>query len=862
MPGEYGLESLLFEIAAAFEAGGHSMVADHPDGDFRAGLLDLLQEPALVIVDDFDQLLAPETRLPDSSVLDFIRTVGRKAGDGRLVLVTSESPSEGPWLEDAAIKTMAPPSDDDAVSLLRRLLKDRGLTQEVAERSLGDIASWLGRNPRAMQAFVACLREEPVQNLIDLDVEAWDLRDQVVSPQLVQRLERQFLEKTIGRLDASTVVGLENAAVYRKPFLVEALASAAPHGAKPEVMKDALISRFLITRVGRWYSVNPVARQLSISRLSATERRRVAAHSLAADHFVKRVRPSGFRDLVRAGSDFVEARYHLLESGRDNHFQGMASEYRDLLLANYQALSRVPTDPRAASQLLATLVAALADSGEGHHRLRYVMAQLLTARGRADDERLAYRQVGLATRQLKDPAAWILRAKLAARLDTARAVSAIGHQALQGLSSGGAVQVLDQAIQELVERNERDLALQLINAGLESLPPAHKLRILSVGAFVLCGMEAHADAVRLLLDGYTEIGPAVKYSWRLFEQAAFIAFAQGDGRSVSRARDAILAQGINEHQPSLCDILSLQLQGRYEAAAVLGESHLGYPTVAAQVAFCWLVEGDPDRALKAYEAGRLQSNSATCWLRGLIAAQQGAADVYFEAMGQAAAGVVEMSDTRDPLAWALIWAESPRWITVFPAFYFPRLPAKLTGLADEVIRESEVGSEWIMSALRAQNLTPIKIVLGQEDSSEQEIEPRTTGAAGGIVVNVNLQGREERSMGETYNVYGPAGSVGRGARASDFVIINGETATRPIDRDRLVSELTELIRVVKSSPTAERPMRVVEALAEAVESAEDGDDEQLGGALRRAGRWALDRANEVGVSVAAAAIEASMGLGG
>ena len=114
----------------------------------------------------------------------------------------------------------------------------------------------------------------------------------------------------------------------------------------------------------------------------------------------------------------------MLQAGRDSDFQELAAGYRHLLLQNYRDLSELPTQPAAAAQLLATLMAALHDLDEGYNRLRTIVAKLLVARGRPGDKRLAYQQIRLATREVKDSDSWVLRLHLAAELDTARAVLA------------------------------------------------------------------------------------------------------------------------------------------------------------------------------------------------------------------------------------------------------------------------------------------------------------------------------------------------------------------------------------------------------------------------------------------------------
>ena len=61
------------------------------------------------------------------------------------MIITSQSLANGAWLENAAIKTMAPPTREDAEKLLWTLLHDRGLLQEVPIERFGEIVTWLGQ---------------------------------------------------------------------------------------------------------------------------------------------------------------------------------------------------------------------------------------------------------------------------------------------------------------------------------------------------------------------------------------------------------------------------------------------------------------------------------------------------------------------------------------------------------------------------------------------------------------------------------------------------------------------------------------------------------------------------------------------
>lgn len=835
------LESLLFNIAAKLEADGYPVVADAAEGDFRTGVLELLRRDSLVIIDDFESLLAPDTRVPPIDVMDFIADISQLGGRGRLMIVTGQSPAEGPWLDNSAIKTMAPPGHEDAERLLWTLLHDRGLTGEVPRDKLADIVTWLGRNPRAMQAFVACLKVDPLQDLLDIDSEAWELRDRAASPQLVERLERRFLHKTIERLDPPALVLLEFLSIYRRTFTIEAIQSSAPRGVQPEIMKGALTSRFLLGRDRRWYSVNPIARQLSLARLESEPHRKIAAHNQAAVHYVKRVNPTSYRALVRGGADFVEARYHLLQAGRDAEFQDLAANYRGLLLRNSQDISRVPDDPVAAAEMLATLMAALHDLNEGHGRLRAILAELLMIRGRPGDDRLAYRQVGIATRETRDKNSWLLRLRLACKLDSTGAARTVVTQALNLLPPAIAVRVVAAAAEEMYARREDGAALEVVNQGLDSLPIVERLPLYSKAAFILCRQNRQADAISLLVNGYREAGPGMNFGWRLFEQAIFIAFERRDQATIRQAKSMVIEQGMNDHQPALCDVLDYELQGKYELGALLAEKHADYFTVASQGAFCWLVERQADKASALLDKPVFQANKSTWWLRGLIAGCQGSGEIYLEAMSQSYGKELSEEEASDPVLWVRIWDRAPKWIGVFPAFYFPRLPAKLTGLPEDIHRQwdSPVGERYPLDEISLQCNSSNNGYQSGNGASEDE---------------------ERVRMGDTYNFYGGSQTgVGRKATVRNAEIYN--TILPPdTSNAQLIEDLSTLLRDLGNDTQSAEAPDAAAAIEVAITAAEEQDHDGLIAALKRAGRWTLARATEVGTAIAAAALQRALGM--
>lgn len=852
-----GVEDLLFDIAANLEMAGDKTLADEADGDYRQGLKKFLKDPSLVIIDDFDEVLNAANRSVSPDMTDFLSEVGGWQLPGRLLLVSNQTPAESNWLTQSKIVTLAPPETSEAERLLKYMLRQRGLEQEIPADRIGDVIAWLGRNPRAMQAFVACLRYDPLEELIGMDEETWELRDQPHSAKFLMRLEEHFLRKTINRLDGESLAVLEGLSVYRKPFLVDALNAVAPNGSAASHAREDLSSRFLLTHAGKLYSLNPIAKRLSYARINRDLRRHRAAHSKAADHFQKRISNTGTRGIYRSGSDFVEARYHLIQSGRDDDFENIAGDYRRLLVQNYKYVSSVPDDPVQAGQLLEVLKFALNDEDKGYAKLRKVLVALLMQRGMTGDEIQAFRQIAIVCRESNDPGSWLIRARLTAKLESPQAISAVGRQALGRLSQHDATLVCSQCALDLAKREARTLAINLLEEALAVLGPDRRVVLYTHLGFILAWGRRRREAAQVLLDGFEEVRGIAKEDWRLFERAVFMCFQSRDIPGIRSAQLKVSSED-NPEQYYLCEVLLLQLRGSFSAAAQLGSLHGQFPALAAQTAFCWLACGNVNAAYEFAE--RTSLNAAGSWLRGLVAICRGARSDYLRHIEECLGRTLTPSETDDQLLWLRIWDRIPEEMAAYPAFYFPILPTCLTQLEHELYRVLNDYSVFESADLRVLRL-PQKIRAEPGARSHEGYKPQASvkeEIPGRIIVQVtNYQSIGDSAMGPKYEFHAPvnAGAVGDHTKVTAPNIQQQATWPGGLNQG-LATELARILELDQDNPSdIEERAEVEKALA----AARDDDEEGVHGHLRAAGRWALEKASAIGAEIAKEAILRSMG---
>jgi hypothetical protein len=314
----------------------------------------------------------------------------------------------------------------------------------------------------------------------------------------------------------------------------------------------------------------------------------------------------------------------------------------------------------------------------------------------------------------------------------------------------------------------------------------------------------------------------------------------------------IVAGGINPHQPVLCDVVESQIRGEYRSGASLAEGHSEYFGLVAQGAFCALVDRDVERAARMFESGRFVGNSATWWLRGLIAKSQQSEAVYAAAMRRAVDRELSDDEIDDPLLPIAIWATQPEWISVFPAFYFPVLPAALTGLNEDLtIRDHSYSSDYLRTLGRVSFPEPSTPGLDMKDAASRiESEPASPRS----VVNVYgpyVAGDMDSSGGVVVS--------GSGVHAGSFAIRGGGW---PGGVSGVV--LLRVLRsiVVRFDETSE-PVEAgsVGALRDALSAAEQGDVKSVESGLKRAGLWALNLATATGAGVLSSAIGAVLGIG-
>jgi hypothetical protein len=117
---------------------------------------------------------------------------------------------------------------------------------------------------------------------------------------------------------------------------------------------------------------------------------------------------------------------------------------------------------------------------------------------------------------------------------------------------------------------------------------------------------------------------------------------------------------------------------------------------------------------------------------------------------------------------------------------------------------------------------------------------------------------------DTYNISGQAGAVGPNAHAHDNTFNQlqqiGRQIEQSMDLAALANDLETLRQALKKEAVTEEHDMAIVDISAAKRAAEAKDSGKLAESLKSAGKWALDVATKIGVSLATEAIKESSGM--
>lgn len=255
---------------------------------------------------------------------------------------------------------------------------------------------------------------------------------------------------------------------------------------------------------------------------------------------------------------------------------------------------------------------------------------------------------------------------------------------------------LYQCAAEISERVGRvDEAIELLKQGIARVPPDKSLfSLYQAMATLLTRASQMAEGLDWLRRGLDAI-PVGNNRHRLAQSFLYILNIQRDGAHLDALIRGTGPITLDPPQRALADVLRQQVRGAWELAAQTAASRrTEFPSffdLAAQEGFSWLCAGRPVEAAQALARflgeSRLDERNPTAWLNALIYSKQGNSEKADEFLAAYLGHPLAEGEHGDLYSLLRIWDEDAAVVGgQNPAFYFPVLSPKVTGLADAVIR--------------------------------------------------------------------------------------------------------------------------------------------------------------------------------
>jgi predicted Zn-dependent protease len=554
------LNDSLFEIAGRLNDQGISTLAAAvtSGGDLVNALAKTLEQPVLIVVDEVQRLFHGTTNHPEPDFANLLNVLkNRRAMPGRLLLVSDRMVERARWSEPFEKHRLEKLEPEEATKVLDNLLTGSRRQDEVPVSRRHDLVMALDRNPRALQALVSALEYDSLEAILSQDPGLWATTDRDVSPELLRKLEVELLERTLAGIEPRIRELLQRLSVHRRSVEKGALQRITASEEEFRTFRDSLIQRFLLQHRSGWFTLNPIAREISLAELKKSHAYFRQAHSLAADYHLG---PFKARELtgnvLRLSGRFAELRYHLVNAGRVAELRESIFRFADFLKREFTSAQRIPPLGTELDERIAVLAVLLEEPGP--KSLEEYLARLLQARGGPGDLHNAAKHAERAKGPRASIQLWLMYARLQADIYGIDRGLVVINEAFRTMPEGDqrfelyhlgstmlsfanrreeAVSLLRQGLlyvpreknrfalyqrssEMLVESNETQTAIDLLQEGIRDIPADNNVAVLYQSCADLMARESRvAEAIDLLKVGIAKV-PADKNVVMLYQSCA------------------------------------------------------------------------------------------------------------------------------------------------------------------------------------------------------------------------------------------------------------------------------------------------------------------------------------------------------
>jgi tetratricopeptide (TPR) repeat protein len=475
--------------------------------DTNAIFRKMLVPERLIVLDEAQRLLVGSTGRISSAMASLMeRWSSTPDAKGRLLLVSNREFDYDRWNERAKPISLYPLRPHEAKTFLLSELKESSLVDAVPVQRYSDVVTWLGCNPRAIRLLVRALVRENLDDLIGLAPDAWDMRDRVVSPQLLHEFEKAVLERAEDRLDPEAQLFLRRLSVFRLPLDRRALQALSPNDLSLARLRDELIARFMMEFRGNHYDMHPVLRDTIRLRMVGAERRR--AHLAAGNYYAAAFRARRMvGEAEKLGARFIEARYHFTKAESERDLAEISQRFEAHFRVQFQANSPVPANPEERNERIALLSALL--QARGARGLEEHLARCLVARNQPGDIERALPHARRATGPQASVATWILRVRLENEMFGSTQALKVANEAIDAVRYQPNLGDIFYVVAEIAAgEGKPNEAIELMVRGIKETPVGHGRSALQRGLGKLFATEGKvAEGLEILSQAIEETSP-------------------------------------------------------------------------------------------------------------------------------------------------------------------------------------------------------------------------------------------------------------------------------------------------------------------------------------------------------------------
>jgi len=571
----------------------------------------ILRNKLLVIIDEFQRTFESNNTYPPKEWQILVEKLNNsRLPHGRLLLISNRLVKNSIWNENSHAVVLNGLTDKEAVEYFRDLLISQNLISKVPDDRLGEISHHLGGNPRAIKTLVSGLIFDSLDNLLSLSPDVFGTGDMIMDPLLLEDFEREIIDRTLSHVESDLLKFMRFASVYRRAFDKLAFAEYESDQIETNRLRRQLIERFLMISSPYGDELHPLAREVSLARLSEDSSDWKNAHNLAANYYLNRFKVSKKINPKKVTSSYVELRHHLYESKRIGDLKNVSDRIIKFALSfiDKSTQSKVPESTEILEERI-TLISAISDT-ERPKGLEFHLALCLKHRNLSHDYQTALVHARKAVGPRAYYASWLLLIELEYAINGIDAMLKTHSEALKFLESESNVfSLYHRCAQILRTDNKTDIAIDLLKNGISSHGITCKSSLISLCAKYMEESGEVQDAISLIkinLEDKNLIEPAILYK----RCANLMESNHQVNEAITLLRAAIGKPGMTKVYSMylMCSKMLFRIDEKHEAIKMLKEglnnSDVKDPIEMYKKCSEMLINiGQPEEAISLMEAG-------------------------------------------------------------------------------------------------------------------------------------------------------------------------------------------------------------------------------------------------------------------